>query len=64
MDKMQKRKINRNEARKIYDCEVVEYQDEFRLLLDQEVGINLRMPKESFYTKNDQGKELDGEGYL
>lgn len=64
MDKMQKRKINRNEARKIYDCEVVEYQDEFRLLLDQEVGINLRVPKESFYMKNDQGKELNGEGYF
>lgn len=62
MDKMQKRKINRNEARKIYDCEVVEYQDEFRLLLDQDVGINLRVPKESFYTKDDLGKELDGEG--
>lgn len=64
MDKMQKRKINRNEARKIYDCEVVEYQDEFRLLLDQEVGINLRVPKESFYMKNDQGKELNGGGYF
>ena len=64
MDKMQKRKINRNEARKIYDCEVVEYQDEFRLLLDQEVGINLRVPKELFYMKNDQGKELDGGGYF
>lgn len=64
MDKVRRKGITCREAQEIYDCEVVEYQNEFRLLLNNELGANFLVPKESFCIKDDLGREDTGAGYL